>query len=194
MFRISSRFGQQESIRDHLHRGIDIAYPEGTKLKAVEEGTVHLADYGSVNSGKTVFIETADGHKVIYGHLSRFNVSEGDHVNAGDVIAESGDTGHSFGAHLHLGLKDEQNNFINPEQYVNNDGTLNIHSTNQPEMPNPGDCNIYTHKDPSELFNTAMEKFNDGLSEMATNFVDLFLQYSADTLGFIINIVLPFLF
>jgi len=194
MFRISSRFGQQESIRDHIHRGLDIAMPEGTKLKAVEEGTIHLADYGSVNSGKTVFIDTADGHKIIYGHLSKFNVSEGQHVNPGDVVGLSGNSGHSTGSHLHLGLKDEQNNFINPEQYVNTDGSLRIDSIKQPEMPDTSSCNVYTHKDPSELFNTAMEKFNDGLSEMATNFVDLFLQYSADALGFIINIVLPFLF
>ncbi|AMB18768.1 metallo-endopeptidase [Bacillus phage Eldridge] len=194
MFRISSRFGQQESIRGHIHRGLDIAMPEGTKLKAVEEGTIHLADYGSVNSGKTVFIDTADGHKIIYGHLSKFNVSEGQEVHAGDVVGYVGDTGHSFGNHLHLGLKDSNNNFINPEKYVNNDGTLNIHFTKQPEMPDTSSCSIYTHKDPSELFNTAMEKFNDGLSEMATNFVDLFLQHSADTLGFIINLVLPFLF
>lgn len=193
MFRISSSFGQQESIREHAHRGIDIAYPEGTKLKAVEEGTIHLADYGSVNSGKTVFIDTADGHKVIYGHLSRFNVSEGDHVNAGDIIAESGDTGHSFGAHLHLGLKDEQNNFINPEQYVNNDGTLNIHSIKQPEMPSTEGCDVYNKLDGASIFNDTMSKLNDAFSEMATNFIDLFLQYSLDTVGFVINTVLPFL-
>jgi hypothetical protein len=194
MFRISSRFGQQESIRDHAHRGIDIAMPGGEKLKAVEEGTIHLADYGSVNSGKTVFIETADGHRVIYGHLSRFNVSEGQEVHAGDVVGYVGNTGHSFGNHLHLGLKDSNNNFVNPEKYVNTDGTLRIDSIKQPELPSPGDCNIYEHKDPSELFNTAMEKFNDSLSDMATNFIDLFLQYSLGTLNFVFENVLPFLF
>jgi len=194
MFRITSLFNQQEGFRAIPHRGLDIAMPEGTKLKAVEEGTIHLADYGSVNSGKTVFIDTAEGHRVIYGHLSRFNVAEGDHVNPGDIIAESGNTGHSFGAHLHLGLKDQQNNFINPEQYVNKDGTLLINSNEQPELPSPGDCNIYEHKDPSELFNTAMERFNESLSDMATNFIDLFLQYSLSTLNFVFENVLPFLF
>jgi len=194
MFRISSRFGQQESIRDHIHRGLDIAMPEGTKLKAVEEGTIHLADYGSVNSGKTVFIDTADGHKIIYGHLSKFNVQEGQHVNPGDIVGLSGNSGHSSGPHLHLGLKDSNNNFIDPAGYVHNNGELAINSIKQPEMPDTSSCNIYTHKDPSELFNTAMDKFSDSLSDMTTNFVDLFLTYSTDALGFIINIVLPFLF
>jgi len=193
MFRISSRFGQQESIRDHAHRGIDIAMPAGEKLKAVEEGTIHLADYGAANSGKTVFIETVDGHKVIYGHLSKFNVQEGQHVNPGDIIAESGNSGHSFGAHLHLGLKDEHNNFINPEKYVNTDGSLAIHSTRAPEMPDTSGCNVYEKLDGADMFNTAMNSLNNAFSDMATNFIDLFLQYSADTVGFIINLVLPFL-
>jgi hypothetical protein len=77
---------------------------------------------------------------------------------------------------------------------VHNNGELAINSIKQPEMPNPDSCSIYTHKDPSELFNTAMDKFGDSLSDMTTNFIDLFLTYSTDALGFIINLVLPFLF
>lgn len=60
----------------------------------------------------------------IYGHLSRFGeFKKGDHVNPGDLIGYSGNTGHVIGAnggyHLHFGLKAGDGHFIDPSPYIN---------------------------------------------------------------------------
>jgi hypothetical protein len=116
-YRITSRFLEQESFRSRPHTGIDLAMPEGTPIHSIKDGIVHLADYGSRNAGKTIFVQWEDGKTAVYGHLSKFAVKESQHVNAGDLIGYSGNTGHSTGAHLHFGLK-EDGHFIDPSPYV----------------------------------------------------------------------------
>lgn len=106
-FQLTGKFGEMSLVRDfHPHSGIDFSMPEGTTLRSIANGTVRLADYGAKNAGKTVLIDSNDGHTYIYGHLHDFAVRNGQHVRNGDVIAHSGNTGHSTGAHLHFGMKD----------------------------------------------------------------------------------------
>ncbi|GMK49133.1 hypothetical protein PghCCS26_62630 [Paenibacillus glycanilyticus] len=100
--RISSRFGAVDSV----HTGVDVAIPEGTELHAVADSVVSKIVSKIVSGsdlGNGVFLHTVDGHDVIYGHMSRVT---GDHLHAGDVIGLSGNTGHSTGPHLHLGMLD----------------------------------------------------------------------------------------
>lgn len=122
-FRVTSEFGAMEKgLRTAPHTGIDLAMPEGTPLYSPVDGVVSkIVDYGKENLGKGIFIETDDGKTVIMGHLSDFKVSEGVRVHEGDLVALSGNTGFSTGSHLHLGLKDEDGNFINPEPLLNKD-------------------------------------------------------------------------
>ena len=54
-----------------------------------------------------------------YTHCSRLNVEEGQKVNQGDLIAQVGSTGNSTGPHLHLEIRDKNNNAVNPENYIN---------------------------------------------------------------------------
>lgn len=114
---ISSPFKASEPFRNgKLHTGVDIPLQEGTPLKAIKDGVIKLADYGDMNAGKTVLLETDQG-TFIYGHLSEFLVNEGQKVSAGQTIALSGNTGYSTGSHLHLGLK-MNGEFVDPTSFI----------------------------------------------------------------------------
>lgn len=83
------------------HDGIDFGLPEGTPVKATDEGIVEHA--GDNPYGKTVIITHSWG-KTYYGHLSVIYVTDNQKVSKGDVIGVSGNTGYSTGPHLHFGI------------------------------------------------------------------------------------------
>ena len=84
-----------------LHAGIDLAAPEGTPYKAVHGGKVTSAGYKG-GYGYALTIRNDDGTEIIYAHSRRLLVKEGDTVKAGQVVAEVGNSGYSYGTHLHL--------------------------------------------------------------------------------------------
>lgn len=84
-----------------LHAGVDLAAPEGTPYKAVHAGTVTAAGYNG-GYGYSITVRQANGVEVIYAHSRRLMVKAGDKVAAGQVIGEVGNTGYSYGTHLHL--------------------------------------------------------------------------------------------
>jgi murein DD-endopeptidase MepM/ murein hydrolase activator NlpD len=84
-----------------LHAGIDLAAPEGMPYKAVHAGQVTAAGYNG-GYGYAITIKHADGTEMIYAHSRRLLVKAGDTVKAGQVIGEVGNTGYSYGTHLHL--------------------------------------------------------------------------------------------
>ncbi|WP_127546030.1 M23 family metallopeptidase [Actinoplanes sp. OR16] len=84
-----------------LHAGIDLAAAEGTPYKAVHAGTVTSAGYNG-GYGYSITVEQEDGTELIYAHSRRLLVKKGDEVKAGQVIGEVGNTGYSYGTHLHL--------------------------------------------------------------------------------------------
>lgn len=131
-YKITSMFGQQEGFRIKGHSGIDFAMKDGEELKAVESGVAEVLDYGSSNCGLTVKIKFNGGDsQLIYGHLSDTNIHTGDMVHKGDLIGYSGHSGHVVsssggnGAHLHLGLKNENGEFQNPSQYIDDIQNMN---------------------------------------------------------------------
>lgn len=112
---ITARFGEVSQIHPNGHTGVDFAVPVETPMKSVVNGTVErVRDTGDVGYGKSVQIRTSDGRLVIYAHLNEWFVQKGDIVKIGDVIAESGNTGRSTGAHLHLQVNDKNGVPINP--------------------------------------------------------------------------------
>lgn len=118
-YRLTADFGDVSHIHPNGHTGIDLAMPEGTELYSPVDGVVkNIVDYGNKNLGKGIFIETNDNQTVIMGHLSDFKVEVGDVVKEGQIVAISGNTGRSTGAYLHLGMKDESGNFINPDELI----------------------------------------------------------------------------
>jgi murein DD-endopeptidase MepM/ murein hydrolase activator NlpD len=84
-----------------LHAGVDLAAPEGTPYKAVHAGVVTAAGYNG-GYGYSITVKQANGVEVIYAHSRRLLVKVGDKVTAGQVIGEVGNTGYSYGTHLHL--------------------------------------------------------------------------------------------
>ena len=84
-----------------LHAGIDLAAPEGTPYKAIHAGTVTKAGYEG-GYGYAIHIKHSDGSEAIYAHSRRLMVSAGDKVKAGQVIGLTGNTGYSYGTHLHI--------------------------------------------------------------------------------------------
>ncbi|MGS2613431.1 M23 family metallopeptidase [Micromonospora sp. LZ34] len=84
-----------------LHSGVDLVAPEGTPYVAIHDGTVTKAGWWG-GYGYTVIVQHADGSEAIYGHSSALSVQEGQQVKAGDQLGLVGNTGHSYGSHLHL--------------------------------------------------------------------------------------------
>jgi len=98
------------------HSGVDLTAHIGTEILAPGDGVVEKLDYASPGYGRMLVINHGFGFKTLYGHISRFNVSEGDTIERGDTIAFVGNTGTSSGPHLHYEII-KNNRKINPFIY-----------------------------------------------------------------------------
>lgn len=114
--RISSRYGARESIRNHTHKGLDIAAKIGTPIKAVADGKV---TYSGVMGGygNLIIIDHGNGITTRYGHCSKLYVKLGKQVKAGELIAAVGNTGNSTGPHLHFEIR-QNGVYVNPTDYL----------------------------------------------------------------------------
>ncbi|WP_418973393.1 M23 family metallopeptidase [Allofournierella sp.] len=96
-----------------LHRAIDLQAAVGTPVYAAAAGTVSAVHQwngtvtcGDTNSyGNMVKLAHGEGLETVYAHLDRLAVVQGQPVSAGEVIGYSGNTGHSFGPHLHFEVR-----------------------------------------------------------------------------------------
>lgn len=86
---------------DELHTGVDLSAPEGTQYRAIHAGVVKSAGWAG-GFGYAVVLDHGDGTTSIYGHSSSLAVRAGQKVRAGQVLGAVGNTGYSYGAHLHL--------------------------------------------------------------------------------------------
>ena len=114
---ITSRYGSNDSVRDHSHSGLDIAAPYGTPIKAAASGTVTYSGNAGDGFGNYVIISHGNGVTTVYAHCSQLLVSAGQTVSQGDIIAKVGSTGNSTGNHLHLEVRKNGVNY-NPQNYV----------------------------------------------------------------------------
>jgi hypothetical protein len=129
-YEVSSKFGVMDNVHKTAHTGIDLVMKTGTKLFSPTDGVVSkIVDYGDKNIGRGIIIKTDSGENVIMGHLSEAKVHVGEKLHEGDFIALSGNTGHSTGSHLHLGLKSENGYFINPHKLLNENDNHNFADT-----------------------------------------------------------------
>lgn len=103
--RISDYFGCRTDPfnNSHIskHKGLDIAVPKGTKVRASLDGKVTISQYDATY-GHYIVITHSDGIKTLYAHLDSRFVNVGDEVERGQEIAASGSTGNSTGPHLHF--------------------------------------------------------------------------------------------
>lgn len=102
---ITSRFGYRTlpNGNSDIHNGLDINANTGDPVYAAAAGVVTKAEWHG-GLGYAVFIQ-AGNVEYRYGHNSELVVREGDHVHAGQLIAKAGNTGFSFGAHVHFEVR-----------------------------------------------------------------------------------------
>lgn len=118
---ISSYFGSRPDPfdgRSARHAGIDIAAPFGTPVHAVAEGLVTFAAVRS-GYGNVVEVDHGNGYMTRYAHNRALDVRAGQHVQAGDTIAQAGSTGRSTGSHLHFEVW-HGGRVVNPLAFVRN--------------------------------------------------------------------------
>jgi murein DD-endopeptidase MepM/ murein hydrolase activator NlpD len=88
------------------HDGIDISAPRGTAVRAAAAGRVLYSDrlrgYGNL-----VILDHGDGFATVYAHNTRNDVSAGERIAAGQVIATVGETGQTSGPHLHFEVRED---------------------------------------------------------------------------------------
>lgn len=87
------------------HPGIDIAAPQGTRVRAIAGGTVVWSGWRDNGGGYVVEILHPNGMRSTYNHNSKLTVERGDKVDQGDTIALVGSTGWSSGPHLDVRIK-----------------------------------------------------------------------------------------
>jgi murein DD-endopeptidase MepM/ murein hydrolase activator NlpD len=85
--------------------GIDIAVPEGTPVKAAENGVVIYAGDGLKDFGNTVLVRHENGLVTVYGHASSIKVARGETVKRGQEIAVSGVSGSADTPKLHFEVR-----------------------------------------------------------------------------------------
>ncbi|MBL0911000.1 MAG: peptidoglycan DD-metalloendopeptidase family protein [Bacteroidia bacterium] len=100
---ITSHYGPR-GRRGRMHKGIDIDLEEGDPVYAAFEGMVRYAQYNS-SYGNVVVLRHPNGLETYYAHMSRLDVKPGTYVQAGDHLGLGGNTGRSFGSHLHFEIR-----------------------------------------------------------------------------------------
>ena len=118
-----------------VHRGYDIAAPVGTPVIAPAAGTVILADPDLYYEGGTIFLDHGRGLVSVFMHLSKVDVAEGDVVEAGEKIADVGNTGRTTGPHLHWAVKwrDPASSDRSADFYIDPDLLLDLAPVHSPE-------------------------------------------------------------
>jgi len=98
---ITSHFGYRPAFK-RVHKGLDIKVYTGDTIVAAFDGKVRVVRYDEGGYGYYVVIRHRNGLETIYGHLSKQLVCSDQEVKAGEPIGLGGNTGRSFGSHLHF--------------------------------------------------------------------------------------------
>lgn len=134
-FNLSGTFGE---FRSNFHTGIDFKGGKGKEIYSIEDGYVSRIETNIYGYGKVVYINHYNGYTSVYAHLNNFSPILENYIKAeqyksksyvikkfpkadeikvlkGELIGYSGNTGRSFGAHLHFEIRDtETQNALNP--------------------------------------------------------------------------------
>ncbi len=102
--------------------GIDLAVPEGTAVRASDDGVVAYAGNELKGYGNLVLIRHANGFVTAYANASEISVKRNDQVHRGQVIAKSGQTGSAATPQLHFEIR-KNSAPVDPMQYLPSDKT-----------------------------------------------------------------------
>lgn len=112
--KVTSKFGPR---RRRYHYGTDIKLQKGDTVVAAFDGKIRVKKFQRRGYGYYLVIRHPNGLETVYGHLSKFLVTEGESVKSGQAIGLGGNTGRSYGSHLHFECR-FLGQAINPEEIV----------------------------------------------------------------------------
>lgn len=98
---VTSQFGYRPRFR-RVHKGLDVKVYTGDTICSAFDGKVRVVKYDRGGYGYYVVVRHNNGLETIYGHLSKQLVKVDQEVKAGEPIGLGGNTGRSFGSHLHF--------------------------------------------------------------------------------------------
>jgi murein DD-endopeptidase MepM/ murein hydrolase activator NlpD len=98
--------------------GINLAVPEGTPVKAAEDGVVAYAGNELKGYGNLVLVRHGNGYVTAYAHASEIMVKRGDQIKRGQLIAKSGQTGNVTSPQLHFEIRKGATP-VDPMQFLN---------------------------------------------------------------------------
>lgn len=127
MAKVLSNLRITQHYGNNGHTGVDLGATSDRKVYANADGTVEQIQTGYGNKkgstgmasyGNMVLIKHPNGMKTRYAHLQTVLVSKGQKVKAGQQIGVQGNTGNSYGTHLHYEVYNSNGSRINPEAYT----------------------------------------------------------------------------
>jgi murein DD-endopeptidase MepM/ murein hydrolase activator NlpD len=98
--------------------GINLAVPEGTPVKAAEDGVVAYSGNELKGYGNLVLVRHSNGYVTAYAHASELLVKRGDSIKRGQIIAKSGQSGEVASPQLHFEIR-KGSNPVDPLQFLN---------------------------------------------------------------------------
>ncbi len=98
---ITSPFGPRKG---RMHYGVDLKLQTGDPVVCAFDGMVRISKYNK-SFGHVVVVRHHNGLETLYAHLSKRLVEPGDAVHAGDTLGLGGNTGRSYGSHLHFEVR-----------------------------------------------------------------------------------------
>lgn len=98
--------------------GINVAVPEGTPVKAAEDGVVAYSGNELKGYGNLVLVRHSNGYVTAYAHASELLVKRGDPIKRGQVIAKSGQSGEVASPQLHFEIR-KGSSPVDPLQFLN---------------------------------------------------------------------------
>ncbi len=114
---VTSRYGYRHGRH---HSGIDLDLETGDTVRSCWAGKVRYAKYNDGGFGNLVIVRHYNGLETLYAHLSKLIVAPDQEVKAGDVLGLGGNTGRSYGSHLHFEVR-FYDAAINPEEVIDFD-------------------------------------------------------------------------
>ena len=110
--------GYGSKVNGTPNDGINLAVPEGTSVKAAEDGVVAYAGNELKGYGNLVLVRHGNGFVTAYAHASEIMVKRGDQVKRGQILARAGQTGNVSSPQLHFEIR-KGSTPVDPAQYLN---------------------------------------------------------------------------
>jgi murein DD-endopeptidase MepM/ murein hydrolase activator NlpD len=114
--RVIAAYGAKTSGKQN--DGINVAVPEGTPVKAAEDGVVTYSGNELKGYGNLVLVRHSNGYVTAYAHASELMVKRGDTIKRGQIIAKAGQTGEVASPQLHFEIR-QGSTPVDPSKFLN---------------------------------------------------------------------------